>query len=87
MNSLLDGKLIACANLIGEVESIYELDGKRENSSEVAVLFKTNGALLEQAIQCLVDLHPYDTPAILGWRCDVASAATGAWLGQLTGGN
>jgi periplasmic divalent cation tolerance protein len=46
-------------------------------------LLKTNAAVLDRAITRLTELHPYDEPAILGWRCDAAAPGTAAWLGAL----
>jgi len=37
---------------------------------------------LEQAIERLGALHPYDTPAIAGWCCDATHPATEGWLGS-----
>jgi len=85
-HTLLDRKLIACANLLGEVESIYSWNGERGDSFEIGALFKTSAALLDDAIQCLAEIHPYDTPAIMGWRCDSVSEATAAWLGEIDRG-
>lgn len=85
-NALLDRKLIACANLLGPIESIFEWQGERGSGEEFGVIFKTDATRLEAAIQCLEQLHPYDTPAILGWRCDAAPEATQAWLGLLRQG-
>lgn len=85
-NTLLDRKLIACANLLGEVESIYSWNSERGDSFEIGALFKTSAALLDDAIQCLAEIHPYDTPAIMGWRCVSVSEATAAWLGELDRG-
>lgn len=81
--ALLDEKLIACANLLGEVESLYEWNGERGESREIGVLFKTDASLLERAVARIEALHPYETPAVLGWKCDAASAETAAWLGAL----
>lgn len=82
-NELLDRKLIACANLFSDVESIFEWRGERGESKEIGVLFKTNSPLLGDAIECLDEIHPYDTPAILGWHCDATGRATGKWLGEI----
>ena len=82
-NALLDEKLIACANLLPDVESIFEWGGARESGKEIGVLFKTDAALLDRAAWRLAALHPYDAPAIMGWKCDAASTATQAWLGSL----
>lgn len=81
--TLLDEKLIACANLLGPIESIFDWQGERGSAEEIGALFKTNEDLLDRAITRLEVLHPYDTPAILGWRCDSAADGTRAWLGLL----
>jgi periplasmic divalent cation tolerance protein len=81
--ALLDEKMIACANLLGEIEALYEWNGERGEAREVGVLFKTDASLLAQAVARIEALHPYDAPAVLGWNCDVAGAETRAWLGAL----
>ena len=81
---LLDERLVACANIIGEVESLFVWQGQRDSGTETAVLFKSSAARLEQAVERLGKLHPYDTPAILGWRADAALPATVAWLAAAT---
>lgn len=82
--TLLDEKLIACANIIGEMESLFEWDGERGSGHEVGVLFKTLSNQSDRLITRLADLHPYDTPAIVCWICDDAHPATLSWLrGQL----
>ncbi|MEM9500251.1 MAG: divalent-cation tolerance protein CutA [Pseudomonadota bacterium] len=81
--ALLDERLIGCANILGEIEALFEWEGERSRGTEVAVLFKTNGDILDRLIERLGELHPYDTPAILAWRCDAAHPSTLAWLGDL----
>ena len=80
---LLDEKLIACANIFGEVESLFIWEGKRDTAIEVGALLKTDAALLDQAIDRLGELHPYDTPAVMGWRCDSVASPTREWLSGL----
>lgn len=82
---LLDEGLIACANLLGEVESIYAWKGEVGESKEIGVLFKTDARLLERAVERIAALHPYETPAVMGWRCEAAQA-TRDWLSTLAGG-
>jgi periplasmic divalent cation tolerance protein len=79
-DALLDEALIACANILGEMESRFVWDGARATGSEVGVLFKTTSARLDDVIERLGELHPYDTPAIIGWHADAAHLATFAWL-------
>lgn len=77
---LLDEGLVACANILPGIRSLYRWKGERGEGREVAVLFKTTAVVLDQAVQRLETLHPYDTPAIAAWRCDAAGAATLSWL-------
>lgn len=83
--SLLEERLIACANLVDGVQSMFLWQGRVDEATECGALFKTDGALLDQAIRRLEQLHPYDEPAIMGWHCDAAADATRAWLQGLTG--
>jgi periplasmic divalent cation tolerance protein len=82
---LLDERLIACANILPAMLSMFEWNGTRSEASEVGALFKTDAALLDRAVARLAQEHPYDEPAILGWRCDAAAPGTAAWLGALLG--
>lgn len=81
---LLDEKLIACANMMPAMRSLYVWQGERGEARECGVLFKTDSALLDRVIARIEVLHPYDTPAITGWRCDAASDATLGWLAAAT---
>lgn len=81
--ALLDEGLVACANILPGVVSLYVWRGARERGEEVGVLFKTNAAALSQAITRLAELHPYDEPAVLGWHCDAAAPATVEWLAAM----
>lgn len=77
---LLDEKLIACANILGTIESHFVWEGARSSGTETAVLFKTTGDLLAAVVARLGALHPYETPAIIGWQCDAGHPSTLAWL-------
>jgi periplasmic divalent cation tolerance protein len=80
---LLDEGLVACANILPPMRSLYVWRGERGDTREVGVLFKTDASLLERATARLAEIHPYDTPAALGWRADTAAAATQEWLHAL----
>ena len=80
---LLDEGLIACANLLPGVRSLYVWQGERGEARECGALFKTEGSLLDRAVARLAALHPYETSAVVGWHADAAGPATAAWLGAL----
>jgi len=82
-NALLDEGLIACANLIPGVRSIYRWNGEKGEDREVATLFKTDARLLDKAVARLSELHPYETPAIVGWQADAVAPGTAEWLSSI----
>lgn len=82
-SQLLDERLVACANLLPGIRSLYAWGGERGESRECGALFKTEAGLLERAIARLAAIHPYESPAIVGWRADAVAPATAAWLGDL----
>ncbi len=82
-NDLLDEGLIVCANILPEMLSVFEWDGKRGSEREIGALFKTHARLLDRMIERLGELHPYETPAIIGWICDSAHPSTKTWIGGL----
>ncbi|HEY7807914.1 MAG TPA: divalent-cation tolerance protein CutA [Croceibacterium sp.] len=82
-SQLLDERLIVCANLFPGMRSLYQWRGERGDARECGALFKTDARLLDKAVARLAAIHPYETPAIAGWRADAAAPASVAWLGEL----
>ena len=81
--TLLDERLIACANVIPAMLSLFDWNGERSEEREAGMLLKTDASLLQAAIDRLAGLHPYAQPAILGWRCEASTAPTLDWLAGL----
>ncbi len=62
---LVSGKLAACVNILPKMTSIYEWQGKLEQSEEHLLLIKTEQhrvAALQNAIR---EAHPYELPEIV----------------------
>lgn len=74
---------MACANILPPMRSIYVWNGERGEGREVGVLFKTDASLLDRATARLAEIHPYEAPAVLGWRTDTAAEPTQEWLSSL----
>lgn len=81
---LLDERLVACANILAPMRSLYRWQGERGEGRETGTIFKTDTKALEAAKSRLAQLHPYDEPAILAWECD-AAPGTAAWLAKVGG--
>jgi periplasmic divalent cation tolerance protein len=61
----LEARLIACANLLPQLESHYWWQGKIETGKEVLLILKTTVARLPALQRLIVAKHPYDTPEFI----------------------
>lgn len=62
--TLVDERMIACANIVPRVRSIYRWEGKICDEPEVLVVMKT--ATDFKALEARVKvLHPYTTPELI----------------------
>ena len=78
--ALVDARLVACANIIPGVVSIYEWQGQRQRDAEVAMVLKTRAVRLEAVTDSIKARHPYDTPAIVAVELVGGSADYLAWV-------
>jgi len=62
---LLEAKLIACANIIGGVRSLFWWQGKIDSSNEVLLVLKAPKALFKKIVTKVKSLHSYQTPEII----------------------
>ena len=77
---LLAQRLIACANILGPITSIYTWKGNSEETQEIAVLFKTTHSRVDKLIETLQAFHSYETPAILELPIDKCPPSFTAWV-------
>jgi periplasmic divalent cation tolerance protein len=79
---LLKGKLIACANIIGPVSSLFHWSGKIEVAEEYVILMKSREDLFEKLADGVKALHSYDVPEILALPVVKGSEDYLSWLGN-----
>ncbi len=77
---LLEAKLIACANIVGPVCSLFRWVGKVERAEEHLVLMKTREDLFEKVAEAVRALHSYDVPEILALPIVDGSKGYVDWL-------
>lgn len=79
---LLNQRLIACANIIGPVSSLFHWSGKSERSEEYLMLLKSRKDLFEKLAETVNTLHSYELPEILVIPVVDGSEAYLDWLGS-----
>ncbi len=61
---LVENKLAACVNIVPNMTSIYEWEGKIEEGEECILLVKSTNALVPKIFAFIKDQHSYQCPAI-----------------------
>ena len=77
---LIQERLAACANILGSCRSIYRWQGRIEDSTETAALFKTATDRADALIDRLAALHSYDVPAAVVWPIAAATPDYARWV-------
>jgi periplasmic divalent cation tolerance protein len=63
--SLLDKRLVACANIVPDIGSRFWWKGKIENAREVLVIMKTKTGNFNKIESEVKKLHSYEVPEII----------------------
>ena len=63
--TLLEKKLIACANIFGPASSRFRWQGKIDEAEEYVVFMKTEERLFEEVAKHVKRLHSYEIPEII----------------------
>ncbi len=77
---LLEEKLVACTNIIPQINSLYLWKGEIEENNESILIAKTNADKVDQVIQRIEELHSYETPCILQLEVKKGSEGYLMWM-------
>lgn len=81
--TLVEERLIACANLLPGARSIYRWKGAVEDAREVVVIMKTRKQDWTALLSRLHELHPYETPECVAVRVAAGAPKYMAWLDEV----
>jgi len=65
--TLVNEKLVACANILGGMDSIFWWEGKVQRTSEVLVMMKTVRPNFDKVAARVKELHSYQVPEIIAF--------------------
>lgn len=77
---LVEERLVACANLLPGVRSIYRWEGAVQDDAEVLLVLKTGADRLGEVASRVKDLHPYALPEVVALPIVGGSRAYLDWL-------
>ena len=62
--TIVGERLVACANILGHVSSVFHWDGAVQEETEVAMILKTRRDLVRAVTERVKEIHSYDCPCI-----------------------
>jgi periplasmic divalent cation tolerance protein len=78
--SLVEAKLAGCVNVIDQMTSIYQWEGKLEINEEVILIAKTNESLFDEISSLIKSVHSYSIPCILSIPIESGNKDYTQWL-------
>ena len=84
--ALVDRRLAACVNMVGQTCSVYRWEGKVVREEEKLLLIKSAERLFPAVRDAIRELHSYEVPEVLMLPIQDGDADYLRWLGDsLTG--
>jgi len=83
--ALLKKKLIACANILPSMRSLYVWKGALEDEKESVMILKTTAEKYDALEKEILKLHPYDIPCVVALPIEAGNEAYLEWIAQQTG--
>jgi len=81
---LLRLKLVACVNIMTEVNSLFVWQGDLAQEDEVAVIMKSRSDLVKNISDKIKELHPYQVPCITAMDIDYIEPDFARWIDENT---
>lgn len=80
---LLEKKLAACVNIIPNIKSVYEWEGKIEEDAELILMIKTRTSRVNEVAQYVRDNHSYDVAEVISAPIANGNPPYLDWIGQI----
>ncbi|MDH3242528.1 MAG: divalent-cation tolerance protein CutA [Alphaproteobacteria bacterium] len=83
--TLVEERLLACANVIAGVRSFYRWQGEVRDDREAVLIAKTDASRVDDATARIKALHSYDVPCVVAVPLQGGNAEFLAWIASETG--
>ncbi len=82
--TLVEEKLVACANILGRMTSIFRWEGKVQRDNEVALILKTRAELVDNVTIRVKTLHSHKVPCVVAIELSGGNPDFLNWIEQQT---
>lgn len=83
--ALVEEKLVACANIIPQIRSIYHWQGEIYDEPEALMVLKTRSGRIQKVIKKVQSLHSYTVPEVIAFPITAGSKEYLSWIHKVTG--
>ena len=83
---LVEGRLAACVQVVGPVESRYWWEGRLETATEWLCLAKTTDDRVADVVAAVRAAHSYDTPEVITLAVTGGDPGYLRWVAEVAGG-
>jgi len=79
-HTLVEQRLVACANILDGCTSVYEWKGEVKEEREAILIMKTARSLQLEVEKAITDMHSYDCPGIVALDTDDVNFPFEKWV-------
>jgi len=81
-SNIVERRLAACVNILPNIISVYQWQGRQEQSDECLMLMKTTKQQYADLQRFIVDKHPYELPEVIAVPISDGLPDYLAWIGN-----
>ncbi|XP_031173764.1 protein CutA homolog [Sander lucioperca] len=80
--AIMERRLAASINILSRTSTMYYWNGEIQDASEVLMLVKTKTSRIQQVIEYVRSVHPYENPEVLSFPVEDGSLAYMKWMDE-----
>ena len=81
---LVEARLVACANVLPAITSLFWWEGAVEEDEEVALIVKTRRDLVDSVVAEVKAVHSYDCPCVIALPIEGGNGDFLNWIAKET---
>ncbi|XP_032395902.1 uncharacterized protein zgc:63972 isoform X2 [Etheostoma spectabile] len=80
--AIMERRLAASINILSRTSTMYYWNGEIQDASEVLMLVKTKTSRIQQVIEYVRSVHPYENPEVLSFPVEDGNLAYMKWMDE-----